>query len=608
MAKIWLFRIITFSLPLLFFVVLEFGLRLVGYGKSVPLFMANPAASQYLLPTPDVVKRYFADDSLAPNVTIETNFFLKQKPEDGIRVFVQGGSTAAGFPYGFGASIAGMLDYRLKQSFPSRPVEVVNTALSAVNSYTLLDFTDEIIEQQPDAVLIYAGHNEYLGILGVGSAYTAANSRGATLLYLKLKELRLFQLMQAIYHSFNQPNEKALKPSRTMMAKVARHKNIPVDSPLFQQGLLQFEQNMSLLLDKYSEAGIPVVLSTIASNLSHQAPFSSNPIPQEYRVLLAKPLVELVPSEANELLVVAEAYKSADAFYHLGQWYLSHGELGKAQQAFVEARQHDLLRFRAPSEINDIIRRLAKRSGVQLVDAEAALKREAPNNIIGNTLMMEHLHPTALGYFEIANSFYHHLNESQLLGQFEFEVGRELARQDIPLFAAEQYWGEAKIAGLKADYPFTSEPTKPELPKVESWSDQLGLAAYKKQKSWLDIALTSQQMAKKDKDWSTFIKASRLLADAMPDDFEYNLQAGTNLIQYKQAAQGIRYLKRATSLEPTSVNAKLALAHAYSQMQKLDATLEELRSVLKIEPRNQTALTNIKAIQAFQAKNKTKQN
>jgi len=393
-----------------------------------------------------------------------------------------------------------------------------------------------------------------------------------------------------------------------MMAKVARHKNIPVDSPLFQQGLLQFEQNMSLLLDKYSEAGIPVVLSTIASNLSHQAPFSSNPIPQEYRVLLAKPLVELVPSEANELLVVAEAYKSADAFYHLGQWYLSHGELGKAQQAFVEARQHDLLRFRAPSEINDIIRRLAKRSGVQLVDAEAALKREAPNNIIGNTLMMEHLHPTALGYFEIANSFYHHLNESQLLGQFEFEVGRELARQDIPLFAAEQYWGEAKIAGLKADYPFTSEPTKPELPKVESWSDQLGLAAYKKQKSWLDIALTSQQMAKKDKDWSTFIKASRLLADAMPDDFEYNLQAGTNLIQYKQAAQGIRYLKRATSLEPTSVNAKLALAHAYSQMQKLDATLEELRSVLKIEPRNQTALTNIKAIQAFQAKNKTKQN
>ena len=608
MAKIWLFRIITFSLPLLFFVVLEFGLRLVGYGKSVPLFMANPAASQYLLPTPDVVKRYFADDSLAPNVTIETNFFLKQKPEDGIRVFVQGGSTAAGFPYGFGASIAGMLDYRLKQSFPSRPVEVVNTALSAVNSYTLLDFTDEIIEQQPDAVLIYAGHNEYLGILGVGSAYTAANSRGATLLYLKLKELRLFQLMQAIYHSFNQPNEKALKPSRTMMAKVARHKNIPVDSPLFQQGLLQFEQNMSLLLDKYSEAGIPVVLSTIASNLSHQTPFSSNPIPQEYRVLLAKPLVELVPSEANELLVVAEAYKSADAFYHLGQWYLSHGELGKAQQAFVEARQHDLLRFRAPSEINDIIRRLAKRSGVQLVDAEAALKREAPNNIIGNTLMMEHLHPTALGYFEIANSFYHHLNESQLLGQFEFEVGRELARQDIPLFAAEQYWGEAKIAGLKADYPFTSEPTKPELPKVESWSDQLGLAAYKKQKSWLDIALTSQQMAKKDKDWSTFIKASRLLADAMPDDFEYNLQAGTNLIQYKQAAQGIRYLKRATSLEPTSVNAKLALAHAYSQMQKLDATLEELRSVLKIEPRNQTALTNIKAIQAFQAKNKTKQN
>ena len=41
--------------------------------------------------------------------------------------------------------------------------------MSAVSSYTLLDFSDEIVDYQPDAILIYAGHNEYLGILGVGS-------------------------------------------------------------------------------------------------------------------------------------------------------------------------------------------------------------------------------------------------------------------------------------------------------------------------------------------------------------------------------------------------------------------------------------------------------
>ncbi len=168
------FWLIAIALPFLFFVGLEWALRVAGFGKSMPLFMENPNAPDYMLPTPDVVKRYFHDDDHAPHVTIETNFFKKQKSERGLRLFVQGGSTAAGFPYGYSTSIAGMLDYRLKQSFPDREIEVVNTALSAVNSYTILDFVDEIIEQQPDAVLIYAGHNEYLGILGVGSAYTAA--------------------------------------------------------------------------------------------------------------------------------------------------------------------------------------------------------------------------------------------------------------------------------------------------------------------------------------------------------------------------------------------------------------------------------------------------
>ncbi len=49
---------------------------------------------------------------------------------------------------------------------------MINTAMSAVNSYVLKDVASEIAEQSPDAVLIYAGHNEYLGIFGVGSHFS----------------------------------------------------------------------------------------------------------------------------------------------------------------------------------------------------------------------------------------------------------------------------------------------------------------------------------------------------------------------------------------------------------------------------------------------------
>jgi len=65
-----------------------------------------------------------------------------------------------------------LLKHRLSHTFPNKNIEVINTGITAVNSYTLWDLTDDIIEQKPDLVIIYAGHNEYYGALGVGSIIT----------------------------------------------------------------------------------------------------------------------------------------------------------------------------------------------------------------------------------------------------------------------------------------------------------------------------------------------------------------------------------------------------------------------------------------------------
>lgn len=585
------FWAIALALPILFFVVLELGLRAAGYGQSIPLFMENPNAKGYMLPTPDVVKRYFHDHKLAPNVTIETNFFKKDKPENGLRFFVQGGSTAAGFPYGYATSIAGMLDYRLKQTFPEREVEVVNTALSAVNSYTLLDFVDEIIEQKPDAILIYAGHNEYLGILGVGSAYTAANSHAATLMYIKLKELRIFQLLQDVYSQFftselhSAPSDK----SRTMMAKVAKHKNIPTDSALFEQGAKQFAQNMKMVLAKYQAAGIPVFISTIASNLSHQQPFSSGPVPPELTTLMNQSPENLNPQELAELESYVKETPTASVHFKLAQSYLSQGQLDQAKQHFTLAKEHDLLRFRAPEVQNQTIRQLAQQSGVYLVDGLADLEQVARNKIIGETLMIEHLHPTVKGYAVIADSFYQALDESGVLGKFPNKISRFSAHQELPIFAAERYWGEAKIAGLMADYPFTDTPQKPVFKPIQNWSDKLGFAAYKKQASWLQIAQASLQYAQQQGDVLTQIKAVKLLSDAIPNDVNLAYQAGTSLIQLGRPIEAPRYLKRVLQQNANHTNAMLALAHAYVQQQKLAKALAYLEQVIALEPNNPVA-------------------
>ncbi len=596
MKKIWAFRLIAVLIPFIVLLLIELSLRLFDYGHDYSLFIENPDASQYLLPRPDIVKRYFPKDSEVPTVTIETNFFRKNKPEDGIRIFVQGGSTAAGFPFGYGASIAGMLDYRLKKTFPDRSVEVINTALSAVNSFTMLDFADEIIEQQPDAILIYAGHNEFLGILGVGSAYTAANSYSATRIYLDVKEYRLFQLLQNTFSSIkaeDTASATAEQNSRTFMAKVAKQKNIGRDSEIFQLGLEQFKNNLTDLIEKYQAAGIPVYVATIASNLKHQKPFVSNQIPQQIlskneAVFKAIKLRAITPEQSIQIEHIASKFQSADLYYFLGNYYAATNNFVKSKQAYLNARDHDLLRFRAPSEINQIITDLSKANGVTLVDANAALEKRSPDGIIGNNLMLEHLHPTIEGYFTIADSFYSVLEQTKPFGSYPNAISKTTAAADIPIFPAEEYWGKAKIAALVADYPFTTIPTKPNFPPIKTWDEQMGFAAYKKKSSWLDIAIQTMKRSKDNP--AKLALSAKLLADALPHRADYNYQAGVILIQNKQAVEAPRYLLRAIEIQPDNINFQLALSHAYSEQKRYNKAIPWINSVLKLEPKNQTAL------------------
>lgn len=84
-----------------------------------------------------------------------------------IRIFVMGESAAAGFPYQANAAFSYVIADVLQDAFPSDTIEVVNLGISATNSYTIADLVPDVIAQKPDAVLIYAGHNEYYGALGL---------------------------------------------------------------------------------------------------------------------------------------------------------------------------------------------------------------------------------------------------------------------------------------------------------------------------------------------------------------------------------------------------------------------------------------------------------
>ncbi|MDX1537096.1 GDSL-type esterase/lipase family protein [Arsukibacterium sp.] len=584
--RIWLFRAIALILPLLVLLLAELAVRASGAGGDWPLFKVNPANPAYLVTEADIVKRYFASTSSLPTVKMEPAFLLAAKPANGIRLVVQGGSTAAGYPYGAGASLAAMLEQRLSRTFTGQRVEVVNTALAAVNSYTLLDLADEIIAVKPDAVLIYAGHNEYLGLLGVGSHYLASQSPAITRLLISLRKLHSFQLIEQLYQQMNPLLDETEHNSRTFMAKVARDKDIALGSAQFEAGLKQFDSNLSRLLAKYQRAGIPVYISTLVSNLADQPPFNSKPVPAATRQQLAQ-LAQTSPDTATyaELLqaltTAATAANSAELHYQLGRHYQQRGEAEQAKQQFLLAKEHDLLRFRAPEAINQQIRQLAGRYNATLVDSEAAFIANSPQGITGNSLLLEHVHPNVQGYFLLADSFYKALARKQTLGSWQKPVATTLvpatlvpatlvpanvAWQERPITPAEEHAGYLRILQLKADYPFRPEPQTVQLPPAQTLQQQWGQAYVEGKLDWLSLQNRNAQYYHQQGDGDMLLKTLKIIADALPHDANANIQAAQILLKAGRSAEAKGYLQRAR-LAPE------APAQVLQQMQQLAAAL-----------------------------------
>jgi len=569
-------------MPFVILLLLELFLRLGSFGDEYPLFIEKPSINKqlplYLQPNPNVINRYFADDKLAPNVSPDTVYFKKVKSKGSFRIFIQGGSTAAGFPYGRWGSLQGMLEQRFKRLYPEKEIEIINTAMAAVNSYTLLDFVDEIIEQQPDLVLIYAGHNEYLGVMGVGSAFAAKGGRLATLLHLAFKDWRLYQLLQKIYYLAFAPDVKPSKTNKTLMSQVAREKEIPFNSNLYQQGIEQFEGNMSLLLEKYQAAGVPVVLGNLVSNESGQIPFSSVSTVdwQAYKKSISE---DSALAEIARLNSLTTDEKSAEHYYQQALNLQLLARYKEAKQAFVLAKDHDLLRFRAPSRFNEVIDSLASKYNVSVADVQAVFKRNSINGIIGNHLVLEHLHPTVEGYFLLAEAYVELINKEKLMDSSAVAYAREKARNDIPVSIIDSLYGDFVISKLVNDFPFTSTKNKGKeqvaLPASRKFEKQALIKRIENQ-AWLKIQQDLLVKYQQRNEISEAAKIAGAISTAMVDNHKASYIAGQLYQQLKDWQLASYYHQKAVKIQRENVTYLLALAQDYFLLKRYTASLSVL--------------------------------
>jgi tetratricopeptide (TPR) repeat protein len=380
-----LFTTLILSFPFLIFAILEIGLRAGNYGGDLNLVLRkNVRDTQLYQINRAVAKRYFAQAGTTVPEPHDETFELVKQPNTK-RIFCIGESTMEGFPYEFHATAPGFLRDRLKAMLPKYNVEVINVGLSAVGSYVVLDFMQELLDYEPDLFIVYVGHNEFYGAYGVGSTISIAGGQWLTRATLTLLKFRTFLLLRDAYSKIlSLFASKETQPVGNMMQQMAASQTIPFGSPLYLEAREIYNSNLQRLISEAKSHNVPIMFSTLVSNWKDQPPF------------------------INDAL-------NADSAFAEGKKYYGQGNFVEARIAFLRAKDYDALRFRMTEEFQELLVNLCAQHDVPLARTDSAFLTNSPHGISGNELFLEHLHPNITGYFFMAKAFADAIKKNRLL-------------------------------------------------------------------------------------------------------------------------------------------------------------------------------------------------
>lgn len=569
-----LFYTVALLIPVLFFALLEGGLRLVDYGTDMRLFVPAEQGrfnQPHLATNPMVAGRYFPAGYEAPRPPAE--YFKQTKPDNGYRIFVMGGSTTAGWPYPNNVMFSRLLGQRLADIFPDRDIEVINTGIAAVNTFTLLDFMDEILTQQPDAILIYSGHNEFYGALGAGSTQNVGQKRGWIRAYLSLSRLKTFQLLRDLIARIQQLGGGDSDPSsrQTLMSQMVGDSRIPYDSPNYRNARDNYAANLDALLAQAEAAGVPVVLSELVSNVRDHAPFVSL-------------------NDGEQL--------PADLVFAWAGMLEQEGMHDMAREAYVWAKDLDALRFRATEEFNQIIHRVAARHEAPVVPMKRYFQQASRDGIVGKQLMLEHLHPNVDGYMLMAEAFLRTLQAEQFISP-QWDPARVKPygyyRNGWPITELDRALGEIRVINLTDHYPYP--PKGPGERTLEDFTprskaEELALAVYKDELGYAEAHVQLAQFYESQNLPERAFGEYLALIRAAPASVDHYLMASDFLIRYKQFEQALSLLQSSLAVKETGYAHKW-MGQILLIMQRPEAARPHLEAAMVDFPEDPQTIFNL---------------
>lgn len=604
--RIWIFRILAVIFaPLLFLLLVEGTLRLVGYGYPSDFFIATAKSGQ-MTGNPRYTHAYFPK-ALAR----EPDLFVMdcQKKDGTYRIFVLGGSAARGTPearFSFGR----ILEVMLQEAYPERSFEVVNTGMVAINSHVVMRIARNCANYDPDLFVVYMGNNEVLGPYGASNVFgQQVPGRSAVALSVAARSSRIGQLARNLAQG---AGGQAGATEWRGMEMFLQHQ-VAADDPRLESIYRHFEANLGDMLRTARDAAVPMILCTVPVNLRNCSPLGSAHAPDLGEEKLGqwqayyqngKELEALKHwSEAADQYARAAAIDDhyADLHFRRGYCALALGDSSAALRHYEAARDLDTLRFRADSRINDIIRGMSDADHVSLVDADKGFKQlpELDHGIPGNEFFYEHVHFTFEGNYQLARMVF-----EQTVAQFgETDVSApspERCSELLGLSGADCHRMASSMMNLVVGPPFTQQLNYEEncanlYARIQSLEDEVKPPGLDRAHEVLRKALEARP-----RDWSGRVALARLhlarmqgaeaelaareLLDLLPDRSDLHMLLGQAMIFQGQDSKARQAFENSIKLATLPAQCMMLIADIYHQAGDVDQALSYCQRALKKHP------------------------
>jgi lysophospholipase L1-like esterase len=348
----------------------------------------------------------------------------RESANQDVHVLVVGESSAEGVPYRDWVSVGKIVVWQLRKSIPTRMFHLENQARAG---WTLEQMHQKLagLKYRPDAVIIYAGHNEFAARFGWShSAPYYLEDRPKSFVGNLTRRIGEVSFVSRL-------TEETLQLQRVASAP-ARVTRTLVDSPSFSrqqydEQLLNFRRRLEAMVVFCQRSAIITVLVIPPGNDAGFEPNRSVMPPETPRVereAFAAALSEVKTWESTDPERSLTRYRSliaqqpgvAEAHFRLARLLERLGHNSEANAEFVLARDLDALPMRCLSAFQDVYRDLARRYDVILVDGPASLRARNPRGLLDDTLFNDCVHPSVEGQIALSEAILAGLNARGAFG------------------------------------------------------------------------------------------------------------------------------------------------------------------------------------------------